>query len=262
MSWDRSAIAGLLDLSGRTAIVTGGARGIGAVIAQRLAQAGAAVLIHHRGHGANARQLVATVNSYGGRAAALRADLSDPQQVKGLMACTHSSFGRVDILVNNAGSYPSCELADMTVEQWTAMFKANVDTTFACTQAALPFMRAQGAGNIINIASMAALQPALGHAHYASAKAAILAFTRACAQEAGPSGIRVNALSPGLIDRPGLAEGWPDGVARWNAKAPLGRVGTAADIADACLFLASPAARWVSGHNLVVDGGMLSAPIF
>jgi NAD(P)-dependent dehydrogenase (short-subunit alcohol dehydrogenase family) len=118
-------------------------------------------------------------------------------------------------------------------------------------------MAARG-GAIVNISSIEGLQPAFLHSHYAASKAAVIMHTRAAALELGPSGIRVNCVSPGLIDAPGLDTAWPDGVARWHAAAPLGRLGEPADVADAVLFLASPAARWISGANLVVDGGVLT----
>ena len=101
-----------------------------------------------------------------------------------------------------------------------------------------------------------ALYPEGGHAHYATSKAGLIMFTRAAALEYGPRGVRVNCVSPGLVDRAGLADDWPDGVGRWQERVPLGRLGTAKDVADAVLFLLSPAARWISGTNLVVDGGM------
>jgi NAD(P)-dependent dehydrogenase (short-subunit alcohol dehydrogenase family) len=115
------------------------------------------------------------------------------------------------------------------------------------------------AGNsIVNISSIEGIQPANNHSHYAASKAAVIMHTRAAALELGQAGIRVNCVSPGLIDVAGLDQAWPDGVARWRAAAPLGRLGTPSDVADAVLFLASPAARWISGANIVVDGGVLA----
>ena len=123
-------------------------------------------------------------------------------------------------------------------------------------------MRARGGGAIVNIASISALHPAHERAAYVTAKAGVLAFTRAAAQELGPEAIRVNAVSPGLIGRPTLAQDWPDGFSRWMAKVPLGRVGEPSDISDACLFLASPASRWITGQHLIVDGGMDATAIY
>ncbi|MDQ4078313.1 MAG: SDR family oxidoreductase, partial [Chloroflexota bacterium] len=121
----------------------------------------------------------------------------------------------------------------------------------------------QGAGGaIVNIASIEAERPAPLHAHYNAAKGGVLMYTRSAALELGPHGIRVNAVSPGLIWREGIEEQWPEGVARWREAAPLTRLGRPEDVADACLFLASPAARWISGTNLVVDGGVLVRPAF
>jgi NAD(P)-dependent dehydrogenase (short-subunit alcohol dehydrogenase family) len=112
------------------------------------------------------------------------------------------------------------------------------------------------------VASIEGLQPAFAHSHYSASKAAVLMHTRSAALEFGPLGIRVNALAPGLIDREGLRAAWPEGVERWQSKAPLGRLGEAQDVADACLFLLSDAARWITGATLNVDGGMLTHPIW
>ncbi len=119
-------------------------------------------------------------------------------------------------------------------------------------------MAAGGSGAIVNVSSIEGLQPAFAHSHYAASKAAVIMHTRAAALELGPRGIRVNSVSPGLIEAEGLDRAWPEGVARWHAAAPLRRLGTPTDVADAVLFLASPAARWISGSNLVVDGGVLA----
>jgi len=117
-----------------------------------------------------------------------------------------------------------------------------------------------GGGAIINIASIEGIQPAVGHSHYAASKAAVLMHTRAAALELGGHGIRVNAVAPGLIEREGIADAWPEGVARWTAACPLGRLGRPEDVADAVLFLASDAARWITGATLIIDGGMLARP--
>jgi NAD(P)-dependent dehydrogenase (short-subunit alcohol dehydrogenase family) len=170
-------------------------------------------------------------------------------------------FGRLDILINNAGTYPNQSLFEMTLDEWRGMYESVVQTTMLCTQAAARQMRASG-GAIVNIASIGAIHPAPDHSHYASAKAAVVMFTKAAALELGRYAIRVNSVSPGLIARPGIEEQWPDGVARWQAKALLGRLGQPEDVADASLFLASPAARWITGQNLVVDGGVTSSAIY
>ncbi len=162
-----------------------------------------------------------------------------------------------ELVVNNAATQPVQALADIALSDWQEIMAANLDSAFLVTQAAAKSMRQRKAsGSIVNIASIEGLDPASGHSHYATTKAGLIMFTRACALEYGADRIRVNAVSPGLIDREGLDEDWPDGVARWHDKAPLKRMGLPNDVADAVLFLSSPAARWISGANLVVDGGM------
>jgi 3-oxoacyl-[acyl-carrier protein] reductase len=143
----------------------------------------------------------------------------------------------------------------MSYHDWRGVLDTNLDGPFLVTQRAARGWGDRG-GAIVNVASIEGSDPAVGHAHYATSKAGLIMFTRAAAIEFGPRNIRVNCVSPGLVERDGLAVEWPEGVARWRERAPLGRLGTPKDVADAVLFLLSPAARWISGTNLVVDGGM------
>jgi NAD(P)-dependent dehydrogenase (short-subunit alcohol dehydrogenase family) len=190
-------------------------------------------------------------------------DVTDAGQVADAVRATVDKFGRLDVLVNNAGSYPMAAILDMTAAQWDEVIAANLTSVFLLTQAAARQMIAQGGGGaIVNVTSIEAFDPAPAHSHYDAAKAGAAMHTRAAALELGPHGIRVNAVAPGLIWREGLDEAWPDGVARYLETAPLGRLGRPEDVADACLFLASPAARWITGASLTVDGGVTSTPIF
>lgn len=251
----------LLDFSGKVALVTGASQGIGAGIARRFAEAGAAIVVHYRHKAQRASEVAQSIVDDGGNAVTIQADLCDGAAAGTIVDQAIARFGRLDVLVNNAGTFPNQSLPDMTQDEWRAMFDAVVDTTMLCTQAAARQMESSG-GAIVNIASIAALHPAVDHSHYNSAKAAVVMFTKSAALELGRYGIRVNAVSPGLIARPGIEEQWPDGVARWQTKALLRRLGQPEDVADACLFLASPAARWITGHNLVVDGGVTSSAIY
>jgi NAD(P)-dependent dehydrogenase (short-subunit alcohol dehydrogenase family) len=256
------AYRALFDLEGKVALVTGASRGIGASIARRFAEAGARVAVHYRGNADAAADVAASIKVNGGIAAVLSAELSDRKQVERLMDRVLDAFGALDIAVNNAGTFPTRPLLEIGDDEWRDMYRSNVDTAFLCTQAAAERMQGRGGGAIVNIGSIAGLSPGPDHSHYNSAKAAVLMLTRSAAQELGRYNIRVNAVSPGLIARPGIEQEWPDGVARWRASAPLERLGEPDDVADACLFLASPAARWITGHNLVVDGGVLSSKIW
>jgi NAD(P)-dependent dehydrogenase (short-subunit alcohol dehydrogenase family) len=242
-----TAVAQLLDLTGRRVLVTGAGRGIGAAIAARLAEAGAEVIVHY-GHATEEAQALAA--RIGGQA--LGEDLSAPGAGARLIAAA----GPLDGLVNNAGLQPVGAFASLTEADVAALWQVNVAAPFALTQG---FAGQGRRGAVVNIASIEGLQPAAWHAHYTQTKAALLMQTRNAALELGPQGVRVNAVSPGLIDTGGLTQAWPEGVARWQASAPLGGPGTPGDIADAVLFLLSDGARWITGANLVVDGGVLAA---
>jgi len=248
----------MLDLTGTVALVTGASGGIGRGIALRFAEAGAAVAVHYHRNAERAASVVAEIEAAGGQAVAVPADLSSDAACRELVRTVASWAGRLDTLVNNAGIQPVEPLPGMPVEQWRTMLETNLTSAFSCTQAAAEVMSA--GGSVIHIASIEASRPAAGHAHYSSAKAALVMHARAAALEYGPRGIRVNTVSPGLIDRPGLADDWPEGVDRWRRAAPLTRLGTPTDVANACVFLASPLATWITGHDLVVDGGVSSHP--
>ena len=247
-------VQSLLDLSGRHVLVTGASGNIGQGIALRLKEAGASVVVHYRSDVASARWLAHQL----GDAPVVGADLSDEAAVDEIFA-KH----RIDDVVNNAAMQPVATLAEMSLDEWRAIHASNLDSAFLVTKRAAAGWREAGtAGAVVNIASIEATDPAAGHAHYATSKAGLVMFTRAAALEYGSDGIRINAVSPGLINREGLEDDWPDGVERWRDRAPLGRLGTPNDVADAVLFLLSPAARWISGVNLVVDGGMSSQSKF
>ncbi len=247
-------VASLFDLTGKVAVVTGASGGIGAGIARRFAEAGATVAVHYRSDRSGAETLAAEI---GGRA--FGAELTDTAAVDTLVGDVVSQLGGLDIVVNNAAAQPVSELAAMSAIDFDAVVAANLGGPFRVTQAAAAHWRSAGvAGAVVNIASIEAVQPASGHAHYSASKAGLVMFTRSAALEYGPQGVRVNAVAPGLIWRDGIDAGWPEGVARWQAAAPLGRLGQPDDVADACLFLASPAARWITGAVLNVDGGVLA----
>ncbi len=254
------AIGSLLDLSGLVAVVTGASGGIGLVLARRFAQAGATVVAHYHSNESAVSRMLAEVEEGGMRATAAAGDLTSREGAQGLIERAMQAHGRLDVLVNNAGVYPASSLREMDPEEWDDVIAANLDSVAWCTQAAAAEM--SHGGSIVNVASIESTSALPGHAHYSAAKAGVIALTRAAANELGPDQIRVNAVSPGLIWHEGIEAAWPDGVKRWLDAAPLGRLGRGEDVADACIFLASHAARWITGTVLTVDGGLSTRPPF
>jgi 3-oxoacyl-[acyl-carrier protein] reductase len=256
-------VPGLLDLSGRIALVTGAGSGIGRGIAARLAEAGAAVVVHFHRSEDGAREVASAIGSRGGRAIVASGDLTRAEDVARVLDRAVQQFGVPDIAINNAGLYPVSPLLEMDEAEWNLVVDTNLKGVHLVTQAlARRLADARRGAAVVNIASIEAGNVAPGHSHYVAAKAGVVMYTRAAARELGPLGIRVNAVSPGLIWREGLDEAWPDGVRRYREAAPLGRLGRSDDVADACLFLASPAARWITGAELVVDGGVLTSTAY
>jgi NAD(P)-dependent dehydrogenase (short-subunit alcohol dehydrogenase family) len=249
-----------MDLTGTVAVVTGAGGCLGGGIARAFAAAGAAVVVHYRSSAEPAARVVDVITAGGGRAIAVQCDVTESDACPGLMAAAVEAFGRLDTVVANAGMQPDAELATMSVPQWREVVDTNLTGSFATVQAAASVMGERGGGAIILIGSIEGTQPGWSHAHYCASKAAVIHFARAAALEYGRVGIRVNSVSPGLIWRDGLDRDWPDGVARFQRAVPLGRLGRSAEVGNACVFLASSMAEWITGHDLIVDGGVSVHP--
>ena len=245
-----------MKLAGKTAIVTGGGRDIGAAIATKLASEGARVAINYFSSSAGADATVAAIKAQGGEAIALQGDLNKKEDVAALVGTTVETFGSVDILVNNAGGLIARKtIAEMPLEHWDAVMSLNLTSTFLMTQACLATMKN---GAIINLASQAGRDGGgPGAVAYATAKGAVMTMTRGLAKELGPD-IRVNALCPGMIDTDFHNIHTPDAGRRgFEANAPLKRQGHVDDAANLVLFLASDESAFMTGTNIDLNGGML-----
>lgn len=247
-------------LRDRVAIVTGGSGSIGRAICRRLGELGADVAVHYYRSAAEADSVVEGLTAAGCRARAVGADLAEPGGAEALMEDARRQLGRVSILINNAAIQPLERFGDISPNELARMLATNVGGPFRLIQLFAEQTPAGADSSVVNIASIEGTRPALSHSHYSVSKAALIMATRAAALELGPQGVRVNSVSPGLIHHEGLETEWPDGVSRWQRAAPLERLGTTEDVANAVAFLASPEAGWITGHDLVVDGGMSARP--
>ncbi|MGO1077868.1 SDR family NAD(P)-dependent oxidoreductase [Inquilinus sp. CA228] len=241
-------------LADHTAIVTGAAGGIGKAIAERLAAAGAAVLIADL-HADRAEAVAATLRAAGGRAEAVGADVSDADAVERIFAAGRDAFGDCTLLVNNAGHVHQSPFEALAVADWDRMIAVHLRGTFLCCRAALPAMLAAGDGVIVNIASQLGQIGGVDLVHYSAAKAGIIGLTKALAREVSARGVRVNAVAPGPIETElvrALSEEWR---AAKKAQLPLGRFGAPEDVAETVAFLASPAAAIYVGQTLGPNSG-------
>jgi 3-oxoacyl-[acyl-carrier protein] reductase/pteridine reductase len=236
-------------LEGQVALVTGAAKRIGRALALALAEAGASVAITFRNSEAEARQTVADLEKLGVQAAAFRAELRDPAQIRAAVDAAVARFSRLDILVNNAGRYETAALETLTVEQWDAMFETNTRAPFLAAQAAYPHLKAAH-GRIINIGSLGGLHPWPTHAHYCTSKAALHMLTRTMSKAWAPE-ISVNCVAPGMIVNGEVAEEFE----HFARRTPMRRNGSADDVAAAVLFFAT-GPHFITGQILSVDGGL------
>jgi len=242
-------------LAGQTALVTGAARGLGYAAARRLAADGARVAILDR----DGEALAAAAEALAGQGVAVlphKVDLTDEEGVRGAVAAVLAAEGRIDVLVNNAGIYPHRPFEELTYAEWRHVLAVNLDGVFLCTHAVYPAMRERGYGRIVNVSSATFFIGYPGLAAYIASKGGIIGFTRALASEAGPHGITVNAVTPGLIATEGVLGGEEaDLFDEIVAEQALGRRGEPEDIAECIAYLASPSAGFITGQTINVDGG-------
>jgi 3-oxoacyl-[acyl-carrier protein] reductase len=247
-----------MKFAGKTALVTGGSRGIGRAIAERLAADGAQVALTYVNGQEAAEQAVAAIAAAGGTAKAYRADSSDPEQIKALIQAVVADFGRIDILVNNAGVTADSYMMMMSAENWDKVIDTNLSGVFHVSKQVLPIMLRQKGGSIINVTSVGGLIGVAGQTNYAAAKAGIIGMTRALAKEVSAKNIRVNAVAPGYIDTDMLSK-VPEAMRQQYAQnVPMKRFGKPEEIASVVSFLASDDASYIAGQTLVVDGGLIS----
>ena len=246
--------AGGIDLSGRTAVITGASRGIGRALALRLAELNASVLVNYRADEAAADSVVAAIRELGGNAIKARADVTAEATADDLMSDALAEYGSVDILVNNVGEFTLGRLADITPGRWRHILDSNLNSVYYLCRAGIGIMRQQGRGRIVNIglSPVHLIRGAPNIAAYAIAKTGVLVLTRSLAAEEAAHGITVNCVSPGLIDNgylPAAQRSWME------RRVPMGRLGRPEEVAQAVAFLASDAASYISGANIAVAGG-------
>lgn len=241
----------MIELSKRIALVTGGSRGIGRSVASSLARAGAAVAVNYRERGEEAEAVIAAIQSAGGRAIAVRADVSARSAVHDMVARIEAELGSIDVLINNAGIAPIRDIDDLDEEEFDRTLAVNLKSAFLCTSAVLPGMRARRWGRIVNMSSVAARGAGVVGVHYNASKAGLEGLTRGYAARLASEGVTVNAVAPGLIDTE-MAQ--PLKRQGHVGRIPIGRFGTADEVAQAVVMVVGNG--FITGQTIPVNGGM------
>ncbi|HWR39460.1 MAG TPA: 3-oxoacyl-ACP reductase family protein [Patescibacteria group bacterium] len=245
-----------LPLADQVIIVTGGSRGIGRTICLGLAQAGATVIVNYANNAAAAAAVQADITVTGGKALALKANVTSPAEMETMAATVKEQFGAIDVLINNAGIFPVKLFGDMSLEDWQAVINIDLTGTFLATKAVYGQMKKQGCGKIINMASVAGRVGGVGFVHYSAAKAGVIGFTKALAREAGALGIQVNAIAPGIIETDTAKETFSGfSLKEYIKNVPLGRLGQEQDLMGTILFLCLKDNNYITGQTFAVDGG-------
>lgn len=247
-------------LAGRTALVTGGAKGIGRACCLRLAQAGANVAINYLTSDKQARETAELVGRTGVKAHLVCADVASPEQVTAMVGEVVDTLGPVDLLVNNAGVFYFLSHDETSLEIWRKTLEVNLTGAYLVTWAVKSSMIERGFGRIVNIASIAGLRPRPMSIAYAASKAGLIGLTKSLAEALAPHNIRVNAIAPGLIDTEILSDVSQERIDAIVQSTPIGRIGTGVDVADAALFLLSEQSSFITGQTLVVCGGRVMSP--
>lgn len=245
-------------LEGKTALVTGSAKGIGRAIAIGLAESGADVACHCRKAG-DAAETIAAIEALGRRAVEVTGDMADAESPANVVAASIEHFGKIDILINNAGTIRRAPAVEFSAEDWQAVIDINLTSVFRLAQEAGKHMLAQGSGKIVNIASLLSFQGGITVPAYTAAKSAVAGLTKALANEWASKGVNVNAIAPGYIATDNTTALRADETRNRQIleRIPAGRWGEAEDIAGAAVFLSSEASKYVHGHIMVVDGGWM-----
>lgn len=259
-------------LAGQTALVTGASSGIGKACAIALGEAGANVVVNYIGNSQGADEAVSEIQTSGSKAIALKADVSQPDEVKAMFKTAVDTFGTIDILINNAGLQKDAPFLEMSLNDWNFVLSVNLTGQFLCAQeAAREFVRrgprpevSAALGKIICMSSVHELIPWAGHVNYAASKGGVMLFMKSIAQELGEKGIRVNSIAPGAIKTPINRMAWetPEAEKELLKLIPYGRVGVTQDIGNTAVWLASDQSDYIHGQTIIIDGGMALYPGF
>ena len=246
------------NLDGQVALVTGSSRGIGAVIARRLAQAGARVALNYNANLQAATEVMRTITADGGDAIIIAGDVSDQIGAQETIKAVINRFGRIDILINNAGIHRDRLLLRMTPADFDEVLQVNLRGAFLCTRYVMPHLIRQHYGRVINISSVVGLTGNPGQANYAAAKAGLIGFTKAVAREVASRNVTVNAVAPGYIATGMVEDLSEEQRSQILERIPMGRFGTSQDVAETILFLSGKGAGYLTGQVLTIDGGLIA----